>query len=107
VPYQPDAPAKGPAGRPGLATASVPRSRVGLVCEPAAAVMPHLIPRQSSKVAMSNDSLIDRLPIRIIDVSRGLQRVVVPVVASLRSRIDVSFPLVSRWRNGERTDDLA
>jgi hypothetical protein len=43
----------------------------------------------------------------MIDVSRGLQRVVVSVASSLLSRIVVPFPLVSRWRNGERTDDLA
>ena len=52
-------------------------------------------------------TIIDLLPITIIDVSRGLQRVLVPVASSLLSRIVVPFPLVSRWRNGERTDDLA
>src|SRR5262245_59790439 len=52
-------------------------------------------------------AIIDLLPITIIDVSRGLQRAVVPVTSSLLSRIVVPFPLVSRWRNGERTDDLA
>jgi len=52
-------------------------------------------------------TIIDLLPTTIIDVSRGLQRAVVPVASSLLSRIVVPFPLVSRWRNGERTDDLA
>jgi hypothetical protein len=52
-------------------------------------------------------TIIDLLPITIIDVSRGLQRALVPVASSLLSRIVVPFPLVSRWRNGERTDDLA
>jgi hypothetical protein len=52
-------------------------------------------------------TIIDLPPITIIDASRGLQRAVVPVASSLRSRIVVPFPLVSRWRNGERTDDLA
>ncbi len=30
----------------------------------------------------------------------------VPVASSLLSRIDVPFPFISRWRNGERTEDL-
>ena len=50
---------------------------------------------------------MDLLPITIIDVSRGLQRAVVPVASSLLSRIVVPFSLVSSWGNGERTDDLA
>ena len=29
------------------------------------------------------------------------------MASSLLSRIVVPFPLISRWRNGERTDDLA
>jgi hypothetical protein len=52
-------------------------------------------------------TIVDLLPITIIDVSRGLQRAVVPVASSLLARIVVPFPLVSRWRNEERTDDLA
>ena len=52
-------------------------------------------------------TIIDLLPITIIDGNRGLQRAVVPVASSLLSRIVVPFPLVSSWRNGERTDDLA
>ena len=52
-------------------------------------------------------TIIDLLPITIVDVSRGLQRTVVPAASSLLSRIVVPFPLVSRRRNGERTDDLA
>jgi hypothetical protein len=52
-------------------------------------------------------TIMDLAPITIIDGSRGLQRAVVPVASSLRSRIVVPFPLVSRWRNGERIIDLA
>jgi hypothetical protein len=52
-------------------------------------------------------TIIDLRPITIIDVSRGPQRAAAPLASSLLSRIVVPFPLVSRWRNGERTDDLA
>jgi hypothetical protein len=52
-------------------------------------------------------TIFDLLPITIIDVSRALQRAVVPVASSVLSRIIVPFPPVSRWPNGERTDDLA
>jgi hypothetical protein len=44
-------------------------------------------------------TIIDLLPITIIDVSRGLQRAVVPVASPVLSRIVVPFPLVSGWRN--------
>ena len=46
-------------------------------------------------------TIIDLLRITIIDVSRGLQRAVVPVASSRLSRIVVPFPLVSRWWNGD------
>ncbi len=49
----------------------------------------------------------DLFPITIIDVSVGLQRTVIAVASSLPSRIVVPFPLVSMWRKGERTVDLA
>ena len=49
---------------------------------------------------------IDLISITIIDVSRGLQKTVVPVASSLLSWIVVPFPLVSRWRNAEPTDEL-
>ena len=53
-------------------------------------------------------TIIDRPPITIIEVNRVIWRKDrVPVASSLLSRIVVPFPLVSRWRNGERTDDLA
>jgi hypothetical protein len=52
-------------------------------------------------------TIIDLLPITIMDGSRSLQRAVVPVATSPLSRIVVPFPLVFRCRNGERTDDLA
>jgi hypothetical protein len=52
-------------------------------------------------------TILDLLPITIIDLSHGLQRAAVPLTSSLLSRIAVPFPLVFRRRNGERSDDLA
>jgi hypothetical protein len=42
-------------------TVNRPRWRVGLVCEPASVVVPDLVLRQSSKVAMNEDSLFQGL----------------------------------------------
>jgi hypothetical protein len=57
--------------------------------------------------AMRVVTKIDLPPITIIDVSRGPQRAAAPLASSLLSQFVVPFPLVSWWRNGERTDDLA
>jgi hypothetical protein len=52
-------------------------------------------------------TITDLRPITVIDVGRCPQRTVVPVASSRLFRIVVPFPLVSRRRNGERTDGLA
>jgi hypothetical protein len=52
-------------------------------------------------------TIIDLPPITIIDVSRGPRSAVPPLASALLSGIIVPFPLVFRWRNGERTNDLA